>query len=192
MLGSLLSAAGTIPYAIETIRGKTKPRIVTWFTWALLTAIAGCAALADRQFGATLFAFIGTAATGTVVLIGLRYGDRTFGRLDVMCVFGVLVGLALWLWFQLAAIAIWAAIVVDFVGLIPTIAHAWRKPGEETAKTFVLVGLGGLLTTVVIAVNGAISVTALGYPLYVAVSMGGCAAIIQSRRSILRPIEESL
>lgn len=182
MLGSVLAASGTIPYIIQTIGGKTKPRIVTWLTWALLTGAAGWAALADHQLGSAVFALMGTVATGTVVLVGWRYGDRSFALLDIVCISAVIVGLVLWYLFGTAELAVWVAIIVDFIGLLPTLKHAWQKPHEETSATFVLVGLGGLLTTVTIITDGSLSVTALGYPLYVALSMGSCAAIIILRK----------
>lgn len=191
MVGSLLSAVGTVPYIIETIKGTAKPRVVTWLTWALLTAVAGSAALADQQWGAALFALMGAAATGTVVIVGLRYGDRTYGRLDLACMTMVVVGLLLWQWLQQPAIAVWVAIAVDFIGLVPTLVHAWSSPHEETARTFVLVGCGGILTTAAIVAQGGVSVISLGYPLYVALSMTVCAGIIYWRRTKSQTVEKS-
>jgi hypothetical protein len=77
VLGSLIAVAGTVPYIIETIRGNTKPRIVTWLTWALLTGVAGAASMSAGQLGAAVFALLGTLATSSVVVAGLRYGDRS-------------------------------------------------------------------------------------------------------------------
>ena len=189
ILGSLISAAGTIPYVLETVKGKTKPRIVTWLTWSLLTAIAGFAALFDGQPGSAMFALMGTAATGSVVVTGLKYGDRTFTKLDVACMGIVLAGLVLWLRLHSPVIAIWAAIVVDFIGFVPTLIHAWQKPHEETMSTFALVGTGGLITAGTVISGGSLSVTAVGYPLYVAVSMCACVAIIRIRKPAQQPAE---
>ena len=67
VLGSLIAVAGIVPYVIETIRGNTKPRMVTWLTWALLTGVAGAASLSAGQLGAALFALLGTVATSSSV-----------------------------------------------------------------------------------------------------------------------------
>lgn len=185
VLGSLLAAAGTVPYMFETIRGKTKPRIVTWLTWAMLTGVAGAASLSAGQVGGAVFALLGTVATGSVVVTGLRFGDRSFGRLDIACMAVVLVGLVLWLTLHNPGFAVWAAIVIDFVGLVPTLVHAWTDPTEETARTFACVGAGGLIASAAIAAGGSVSVAALGYPLYAGVSMGTVTAIIVVRRKAL-------
>jgi hypothetical protein len=193
--GGLISAAGTIPYILETIKGNTRPKVVTWLTWSLLTGLAGFAALADGQPGSALFALLGTLATGSVVAAGLRYGDRSFGVIDIACSLAVLAGLALWLIFKNPVIAVWIAIAVDSVGFVPTFIHAWHKPEEETASAFALIGFGGAITVAATLASGAMSVTALGYPCYVALSMALCTAVVllrtprqfnYSRQSLLR------
>jgi hypothetical protein len=185
VLGSVIAAAGTVPYIVETIRGNTRPRIVTWLTWAMLTGVAGAASLSAGQIGGAVFALLGAVATGSVVVTGLRYGDRSFTPLDIACLAGVLAGMVLWLTLHAPAFAVWAAILIDFVGLAPTVVHAWRAPAEETAKTFLCVGGGGVIASAAIAAGGSVSVAALGYPLYAAVSMGAVAAIIGARRGRL-------
>ena len=187
VLGSLIAAAGTAPYILETIRGNTKPRIVTWLTWALLTGVAGAASLSAGHLGGAVFALLGTVATGSVVVASLRYGDRSFTTLDLACLAGVLLGLLLWLSLDNPIFAVWAAILIDFVGLAPTLVHAWKQPTAETASTFLCVGVGGLITSAAIASGGSFSVAALGYPLYAAVSMGSVAAIIVIRRKSVTP-----
>ena len=187
VLGSLIAVAGTIPYIVETIRGNTKPRIVTWLTWALLTGVAGAASLSAGQFGGAVFALLGTVATSAVVVAGLRYGDRSFTTLDLACLAGVLLGLLLWLSLDNPIFAIWAAILIDFVGLVPTVVHAWKQPTAETVSAFVCVGAGGLITSAAIASGGSISVAALGYPLYAAISMATVASIIVIRRKSVTP-----
>jgi len=191
LIGSLLAAGGTLPYILETIRGKTKPRIVTWLTWSMLTGVAAAAAFADGEALSGIFALLGAIATGSIVAVGLRYGDRSFKPLDIVCMGGVVAGLVLWQVFNSPAIAVWAAIGIDFIGLVPTLKHAWDSPHEETASTFVLVASGGGLATGAIAAGGAVSVTALGYPLYVAMSMSSCALVVVLRGKRLQKAVEA-
>jgi hypothetical protein len=133
-----------------------------------------------------VFAVLGTVATSAVVVAGLRFGDRSFTTLDLACLVGVLLGLLLWLSLDNPIFAIWAAILIDFVGLVPTLVHAWKQPTAETASTFVCVGVGGLITSAAIASGGSFSVAALGYPLYAAVSMASVATIILIRQKSVK------
>jgi hypothetical protein len=191
IIGSLVAASGTVPYVIATIKKQTKPRLVTWFTWFLLTTLASAAAFSDHQFAAGFFALLGALSTGAAALAGLRYGERDFTKLDIGCVFGVAAGFALWLIFKDAAIGVWAAIIIDFIGLVPTLRHAWVAPQEETALTYALVGIGGALTVAAILIAGHITVTSIGYPLYAGLSLGITSIAIVLRRRTLAPAVEA-
>jgi len=180
VLSTVLSAASTVPYLVATAKRVTRPRVVTWLTWALLTAVGGAASASVGDYPSAAFSFIGTLVTTAVVVAGLRYGDRAFGRLDIACFALVAVGFALWLLLDVPGIAVAAACVIDFIGLVPTLAHAWRSPHEETAVTYALIAAGGGAATA--AAWGTWTVTAVAYPLYVLVSMAICWAIV-----VLRP-----
>jgi hypothetical protein len=188
VLSTLLSAASTVPYLIATAKRQTRPRVVTWLTWALLTAVGGSASASVGDYPSAAFSFIGTVVTSAVVIAGLRYGDRTFGRLDLVCFVLVIVGFGLWLLLDVPGIAVGAACVIDFIGLVPTLAHAWRSPHEETAVTYALIAAGGGAATA--AAWGTWTVTAVAYPLYVLVSMAACWAIVVLRSARLATTAE--
>jgi len=181
--GSIIAASGTVPYVIATIQGHTKPRIITWATWALLTGMASWAAFSDGQLAGGLFALLGAISTGLIALFGLRYADRSFEKIDALCLGGIVIGLILWALFNNPAIGVWAAIVIDFIGLVPTIRHAWQAPNEETALTYAAVLIGGALAVTPVIISGETSVTAIGYPTYAALSLGAVTATILWRRS---------
>lgn len=166
VLSSILTVASAVPYIIEIIKGKTKPRVVSWFTWSVLTAIACVASFADGQYAGGILLLFATIETVSIVILGLWYGDRKFGRFDVICQLGAVVGLVLWLLFNSPEIAIIATISIDLIGALPSIKHSWQKPHEETWLTFALAGLGGVCT-VLAATDW--KVTAVGYPIYIAV-----------------------
>jgi hypothetical protein len=189
VLSTLFSATATVPYLVATAKRQTRPRIVTWLTWALLTAVGGAASASVGDYPSAAFSFIGTVVTSAVVIAGLRYGDRTFGRLDVVCFVLVVGGFGLWLLLDLPGIAVGAACVIDFIGLVPTLAHAWRSPHEETAVTYAFFAAGGAAATA--AAWGTWTVTAVAYPIYVLASMAVCWAVVVIRASQLATAEGS-
>jgi hypothetical protein len=180
LVSTALAVSATLPYVRRTIAGVTKPRLVTWVTWSLLTALAAAASLADADYPSAVFAMVGTVATAAVVVAGWCFGDRTMGWLDVCCLALVVAGLGLWQITNRPALAVGTACLIDFLGLIPTIAHAWTHPHEETPATFILVAAAGATTAM--AAWGHWTVTALGYPGYVAISTAMVAALIWWRR----------
>lgn len=185
-LSSVLTLVSAIPYVVAIVKGKTKPRIVSWLTWSLLTGIACAASFADKQYPSAILMFFATLETLTVVALGLRKGDHKFERFDVVCQASAIVGLVLWLFFNSPTIAVVASLAIDLVGALPTLKHSWQKPGEETALTFFLAGIGGLCTVLVVE---SWKITAIAYPMYIAfVNLLTVAIILGRNRKLLQGV----
>ena len=146
ILSSIFTVASVVPYIIEIIKGKTKPRVVSWFTWSVLTAIAGIASYIDGQYPTAILMLLVTIETLLVVIIGWKHGDKRIERFDIVCLVGALIGIILWQIFNSPAIAVIAAVSIDLIGGLPTLVHSWKKPNEETWQTFFLAFLGALCT----------------------------------------------
>ncbi len=140
---------------------------MTWLTWAIILAVGSAAALSDYQIPAGVLMLSCSIESALVVILGFRNGDRTFEKLDVVCLFGVLVGLTLYVTLKSPEIAVATAVAIDFVGIIPTIKHAWQWPHEEALVTYVLFSISDAL--ILLVANFRIF-TAIAYPLYVFVA----------------------
>ena len=132
LFAALITALSTIPYLIDIVRGKTKPNIVSWITWTMLTTISGTAALVAGEPKTAILLYGSSVCTGLVVVFGLKYGFVKFTSFDIACQVGAVLGLTFWVVFNSPAIGIIVPIIIDFIGLLPTLRHAWHKPGEET------------------------------------------------------------
>ena len=153
-----------MPYIIEIIQGKTKPRLVSWFTWSALTGIAAAASFVDGQIPSGVLMLAATVETVLIVVLGFKHGDRRFERLDIACLIGALICLLLWFIFNSPAIAVLATVTIDLIGALPTIKHSWQKPHEETWIAYALSGIGGGIT---VLIAGQWTATAIAYPLYI-------------------------
>jgi hypothetical protein len=182
---SILTLAAAVPYLLDTLKGKTKPRIVSWLTWSVLTGIATAAAFSDHQYGSAILTFSAMIETLAIAILGfIKTGDRSLERLDIYCLIGAGAGLALWWLFNSPAIAVMATVTIDFIGFLPTIKHAWEKPYEETWLTFLLAGGGGAFAALVAQ---DFTITALAFPLYDVVTDAVVTAMILMRRMQTRP-----
>ena len=179
IVAAILATGSTIPYIIDILRGRTKPNLVSWFTWTLLTAIAMAAAFADNQPRTAILLLGSTVCTGSVVLLGFKYGRTKFTLFDGLCQLGAVAGLLLWLIFNSPVFAMVASVSIDLVGLLPTIRHSWLKPGEETWQTFMIGVAAPVLTMSSLEI---FNVTSLLYPAYLVVANGSVASIVILRR----------
>ena len=144
LLGSVIILFSTLPYIVDVVKRKTKPNIVTWIVWTVLTGIGAAALFASKDYNSAWLLVGDTLATFAVVIVGLKYGIAELDRFDIFCLIGAILGLILWFVFDSPIIAIVATIVIDFIGTIPTVKHSFFHPEEETYVTFAL----GIVATV--------------------------------------------
>jgi hypothetical protein len=181
-IAGIIIVASAIPYAIDTFKGKTRPNVVTWFTWTLLNAINATAAYADGAMQTAIFASAATIATGTIVTGGLiRNGIKKYTPFDVICQVLALIGIFLWLITSNPVLAIVFVLVADVIAVLPTVRHAWLKPFEETWQTFAISMVGSGITLVAIA---SYTFVALAIPLWIFISDTMLLTLILSRRRV--------
>lgn len=135
-LSVLIAFISVGPYIAGILRGKTKPNLVTWFTWTLLGVIATAAELVAGEYVTAILTGAEALMTSSVVVLGLRYGHTRYTFFDAVCQLGALTGLVLWLVFDSPVIAVLASVTIDFVGTLPTFWHAWKSPKEEKAQAY--------------------------------------------------------
>ncbi|MBC7581726.1 hypothetical protein H7097_02555 [Aeromicrobium sp.] len=179
IMAALLAAGSTIPYVIDTVRKQTKPNIVTWSTWSILTLVAAAAAFAAGEPRTAALIGASTISTAAVVVAGLWHGVAKFSWFDGLCQAGAVLGLGLWLLLDSPTVGIVIPVCIDFVALLPTVRHAWLRPGEETWQAFVIAVVASLLTLLSLS---RFNVNSLLYPLYLFAANLLIVAIVIWRR----------
>jgi hypothetical protein len=174
-----LTIGGIAPYLVAVVKDDTRPRLVSWFTWTLLTIIGCAATFADHDWASGTLLAAASLVTFSVVVFGLRYGDRRFERFDIVCQAAAFVGLVLWLTFDSPLIAVLASVAIDCVGAAPSLRHSWQKPHEETAITFAFGSAGALVTLIA---TQPFRLTAVAYPVYLVLMNASFAVVIVARR----------
>lgn len=179
IIAGIFAFLGAIPYVMDVIRRKTKPHIVSWFTWTLLLIVATSAAFAAHQTRSALLTLGDTMGTLLVLALGIKHGIAKFNWFDGVCQLGVIIGLVLWLVFDSPAIAITASICVDFIASLPTIKHSWQSPQEETWQAFGLAVVASSLTLLSLNV---FKVTSLAFPVYLLLANLALVVVVIYRR----------
>lgn len=132
----VLTFIGYVPYIRDTVRGKTKPHIYTWFIWGLVTAIAFGLQISDNA-GPGAFTTLAAAIVCFIIFgFGIRQGDHDITTSDTVFFLSSLVALALWLFAKQPVLSVILVSVIDMLGFIPTIRKSWKKPHEETLISY--------------------------------------------------------
>jgi hypothetical protein len=179
LISSIIFIIGDIPYIVDVLKKKSKPRIVSWAVWGTLSLVAGFASLSDGQYPAAFLSLFGAIMLFLIVVLGYKHGDRHFGSLDIVCAIGAFIGIVAWLFTGSAALGVLVVIATDLVGTIPTVVHSWEKPHEETWITYAASAVGCIL---IIMAASDWRVTSVAYPLYSAISCVLFVTIILFRK----------
>lgn len=188
LLSAVLGIMSVFPYCFDIWRKKSKPNLVSWITWTLLSGITTSALIAAGQYRAAFFAASATIAPGLVVLFGLRHGYVKYSRFDVICQISAIFGIILWQLFDDPVLAVIASVTIDLIGAAPTVRHSWYKPFEETWQTYALsvftisLGIAGLETYDFIN---------LIYPVYLFILCSALTIIIVSQRQRMSQVKTS-
>lgn len=183
ILSGIITILGYIPYIIDTIKNKTKPRIVTWFIWSLLNGISCIASFSEQQYSTAALMFCFALGTIAITVFGWKRGDKDINRLDIICLSGAIIGIILWAVLRSPSVAIIILILVDFIGGIPTLVHSWKKPDEETLTTYIMSFIGASLTLFTI---NSWRITSAAHPLFLVVICLNFILIITIRRRYLK------
>lgn len=179
ILSGILAAMSSLPYLIDVVKHKTKPRIATWTTWTVMKIIACVAALIDHQYVTSILLLISLTGTLSIVILGWEFGDRKISHVDTVCLIGVVIGLILWFIFNSPAVAVLAAIVIDLIGGIPTIIHSWKNPHEETWTSFLV---SFFAATFMLSTVTEWRIAAYAFPMYLVIANMSFLLLILIRR----------
>ena len=159
----MITVAATLPYLVDIVRGNAKPRLVTWFIWAVLAGIGSAASFADHQIPAGVFILTTCLESATVVVLGFKNGDRSLEKLDIFCLVGALTGLGIWFFLKSPALAVMVTILIDSTATVPTVKHCWLRPYEETWITYAMFILA---TTMLLFITNFRVFTGFAYPVF--------------------------
>lgn len=183
VVASIIPIAGAVPYFIDSLRRKTKPKFATWSTWTLLNAINATAAFADGALPTAVSSTAGALATGGIALIALRNGFTQYTRFDAACQGLALLGIPFWLLAGDPAAAVVVVLLVNVLAGLPTLHHAWAAPYEETPAAF-LTGAGGSL--IILACLEQFTFIAVALPLSILVFDALVVLLIYARRGLVK------
>lgn len=133
-LSALLIVVSGVPYMWGIYR-RTVPRPVlsAWGMWAVL---GGLILLAYYDVGARMDTTLPAAWLGfinpiIILILALRYGKRTWSKLETVCVIVFVLTVVAWKTFESPVVGLAGGLIADAMGAIPQIRHNWRRPQDE-------------------------------------------------------------
>lgn len=163
VVGAVLPLVSSGVYIASILRGYTKPQRTTKLLMSLITGMSFFALLASSDVSGVWLALTSFVQSLVIFCLSLRWGMGGKGWLDTVCVALCVVGVMIWLGAGEPAVGLMAAILADFIAIIPAFVKTWRLPHTETHWFYTLDGLAGLL----VMIAGPHNALSLAYPAYI-------------------------
>jgi hypothetical protein len=147
LLGTAIGTVGLLFYILDTIRGHTEPNRVTWLLWGLIPLIAFAA---EHNSGVGLESLLTfTAGAGPLLVFLVSFVSTAavwkIGRLDYTCGALSVTAVLVWLVTGQGDVAIFGAVIADFLAALPTLVKSWKAPETETLWAY----LGAVISAVI-------------------------------------------
>ncbi len=133
-----LTFVGYVPYVRDTIRGKTRPHIYSWFLWGFITAIAFGVQVSGHAGPGSLVTIAAALVCFIIAGLGLRAGKKDIAKTDTIFFVAGLAAIGIWLVAKQPVFSVILLSAIDMLGFIPTIRKSWHHPYSETQFTYEL------------------------------------------------------
>ena len=128
-------------YVKSMINKKTIPSITTWVLLAAISAIVAASTFAENDFIVTTsLSYPVLLFIGQIIVAGfaLRYGKKTFSRLDASVIGICIAAVVIWLYSQNPFYGLLGAITADFAAFLPTLIKTYKYPRQESLSAWIL------------------------------------------------------
>lgn len=147
-LAAIITFIGILIYAIDTLRGKTKPNRVTWVLWTVVPLITFFAQLSEGVGLSSIFAL--AMALGPLFVVIASFANKNaYWKLtlfDYICGAISLLAIILWVITGDGVIAIVFSIIADFAAGLPTLRKGYTHPESENIVAYVVGIISAIIT----------------------------------------------
>lgn len=195
LVGAAIVAVSALYYAVDVVRGNTRPQRTSWAVWALVGLLGFASADAGGAGPGAYAAGIDAIACAVTFLLSLhpRFGKPGGRRTDLVLTAVAVAGVILWRAGPLGTTgAALLAVGCEVIALWPTLRDGWRQPATESLLSWSADIAGNGLC---IAAVGTVSIASLAFPVYVlgaAVAMTLVLAVRRARTPITGTPESAL
>lgn len=138
IIAVLLTFVGYVPYLRDTIKGKTKPHVYSWFLWGFVTMIAFGLQISGGAGIGSLVTLAAAFVSFVIFALGLRNGKKDITKTDTAFFITALVAVGIWLVAKQPILSVILISAIDMLGFAPTVRKSWNKPYSETLFTYEL------------------------------------------------------
>ena len=174
LISSLLALFSPITYVRAILRGEARPHRTTRFTILLTTILSTLSLLAQHNSVAVWLAGVSAFQATIIFILSIKYGMGGWSRSDIACLVISISGIILWQTTNNPLLALYASIIADLTGMIPSLIKTYRLPHTEVWYFYFLDTLAASFN---LAAVSTWTLQQYSYPLYLILINGAMALL---------------
>lgn len=168
MIAGLIALLAYIVYIISIFRGKSKPNRATWWIWAFMGLVLALSYKFSGANNTVWVPYIEFLGPFSIALLSIKYGEGGLkNKTDLICLFGAITSIILWIIFDNPVIALVTNLAVDSFAIVPTIKKSYLRPEGEDFWAWFGTGLADTLNMFAVE---RFTFAVLLYPIYMLIS----------------------
>jgi hypothetical protein len=171
-------------YVASILKGKTKPNRVTWWILAAVQLVIVMSYYSSGARDTIWLPAVYAICFSVVGILSVRYGEGpvTLDRTDRLSLVGAAISIGVWAVLHSPVPALYIGIATDFIGLVPTIYKAYRRPETESLNAWAVASIASVMNIVALSDW---SFVISSYPMYVLLTNIGITYFISRRKPLV-------
>lgn len=163
MVSGVVSLLSFVFYYISIFKGKTVPNQATWLILSIVGLIIFSSYYSLGERSALWLPLSFVVGPILIFILSIKYGVQKWSVFDKWCLFGAVTSLVFWFISGNAFLALSINILIDLLGMLPTIRKSYLNPETEEGFPWLLTCIASIVN--IFAVSTWNFDTAI-YPLY--------------------------
>lgn len=143
IVAGVISFIAYIVYIRSILKGETRPNRVTWWIWTFMGLVLAASYYFSGARNTIWSPLVEVIGPLSIAILSIKYGEgNRKDRTDVLCFFGALFSIILWIIFGSPIVALITTLFVDVFAMIPTIKKSYARPEGEDFSAWLGTGIG--------------------------------------------------
>lgn len=164
VISSLLALISPVVYSRAILKGEAKPHRTTRFILLLITLLATASLFAQGDRVALWLAAVSALQSILIFALSIKFGMGGWEKKDILCVVIALAGIVLWQTTKNPVLALYAAILADFTGMIPALIKTYHFPKTEVWTFYLLDVFAAIFSLLAVK---ELTIQQASYPIYI-------------------------
>jgi len=168
IIAGVIAFSAYIVYIISIFQGRSKPNRATWWIWAFMGLVLALSYQFSGAINTIWVPYVEFLGPLSIAILSVKYGEGGLNnKTDLVCLFGAIVSIILWIIFNNPVVALITNLAIDSFAIIPTIKKSYLRPEGEDFWAWFGTGLADTLNMFAVE---RFTFAILIYPIYMLVS----------------------